>query len=397
MSRDSFFSRNKSWIGRVFNLLLGGAIASGIALWLLSGNQQVPGQQEGAVAAVGAPEPGELAQGQSGRRNARPGWGRAGPSRPLEVAVLESNSQELVYDFPLRGFTEAARRIDVRAQTAGLVISESVPKGTRVAEGDVLCRIEPGDRPARLAQASARITQAEADAKSARQLASEGFGSRNAAAAAETAQAAARAEVEQIELDISRTVIRAPFSGALETSSAEMGSLLQPGSLCATILGLDPIRVVGFAPERAIDAFIEGAIATAELAGGQRVAGVISFVSRAADPSTRTFRVELTVENPVYAIRDGLSAEILMPVRRPAAHLVPQSALTLNDDGIVGLRLVGEEDTTVFAPVRLLRDTTEGFWVDQLPATARIIVVGQEFVEEGVRVKPRPVQEAFSP
>lgn len=396
MSRDSFFSRNKSWIGRVFNLLLGGSIATGITLWLLSGNQQVSGQQEGAVAAVGVSESGEDSSGQSGRRNARAGRGDQSPSGPLEVAVLDSTSQELVYEFPLRGFTEAARRIDVRAQTAGLVISESVQKGTRVEDRDVLCRIEPGDRPARLAQARARIDQVDADAKSARQLASEGFGSRTAAAAAETAQAAARAEVEQIELDISRTVIRAPFSGALETSSAEMGSLLQPGSLCATILGLDPIRVVGFAPERAIDAFIEGAAATAELADGRHVSGVISFVSRAADPSTRTFRVELTVENPDYAIRDGLSAEILMPIRRPAAHLVPQSALTLNDDGVVGLRLVGENDTTLFAPVRLLRDTTEGFWVDQLPETARIIVVGQEFVEEGVSVKPRPVQEAFS-
>ena len=202
--------------------------------------------------------------------------------------------------------------------------------------------------------------------------------------------------MEQIELDISRTVIRAPFDGTLETSSAETGSLLQPGSLCASILGLHPIRVVGFAPERAINAFVEGTAASAELAGGQRVDGVVSFVSRAADPNTRTFRVELTIENQDYAIRDGLSAEILMPIRQPAAHLVPQSALTLSDAGEIGLRLINEDNTTFFAPVRLLRDTSDGFWVDQLPDSADIIVVGQEFVEDGVRVDPRPVTEAFT-
>ena len=392
MSRESFFRRNKGWIGRVFNLLFGVAIATGIGLWVLSGSREAPGPQEGAAAASGAPySPGSL------RPAPEPAGAPAEEPGPLpEVAILQSQSRELVYDFPLRGFTEAARRIDIRAQTSGLVTSESVPKGSRVEAGDVLCRIEQGDRPARLAQARARIAQAEADAKSARQLATEGYGSRTAAAAAETTQAAAFAEVQQIELDISRTVIRAPFSGALETSSAEPGSLLQPGSLCASILGLDPIRVVGFAPERTIDAFAEGTAATAELTGGQRREGVISFVSRAADPNTRTFRVELTIENPDYAVRDGLSAEILVPIRRAAAHLVPQSALTLSDDGVVGLRLVDENSTTFFAPVRLLRDTPEGFWVDQLPARANIVVIGQEFVGDGVMVDPRPVKEALA-
>ena len=392
MSRESFFRRNKGWIGSIFNLLLGVGIATGIGLWLLSGTREAPGPQEGAAAAAGAPySPGSLrpAPEPAGAPSEEPG--------PLpEVAILQSQSRELVYDFPLRGFTEAARRIDIQAQTSGLVTSESVPKGSRVEAGDVLCRIEQGDRPARLAQARARIAQAEADARTARQLATEGYGSRTAAAAAETTQASAFAEVEQIELDISRTVIRAPFSGALETSSAEPGSLLQPGSLCASILGLDPIRVVGFAPERTIDAFAEGTAATAELAGGQRREGVISFVSRAADPNTRTFRVELTIENPDYAVRDGLSAEILVPIRRAAAHLVPQSALTLSDDGVVGLRLVDENSTTFFAPVRLLRDTPEGFWVDQLPARANIVVIGQEFVKDGVKVDPRAVKEAFA-
>ena len=392
MSRESFFRRNKGWIGSVFNLLLGVAIATGIGLWVLSGTREAPGPQEGAAAAAGAPySPGSL------RPAPEPAGAQVDEPGPLpEVAILQSQSRELVYDFPLRGFTEAARRIDIQAQTSGLVTSESVPKGSRVEAGDVLCRIEQGDRPARLAQARARIEQAEADAKSARQLASEGYGSRTAAAAAETTRAAAFAEVQQIELDISRTVIRAPFSGALETSSAEPGSLLQPGSLCASILGLDPIRVVGFAPERTIDAFAEGTVATAELPGGQRREGVVSFVSRAADPSTRTFRVELTIENPDYAVRDGLSAEILMPIRRAAAHLVPQSALTLSDDGEVGLRLVDENSTTFFAPVRLLRDTPEGFWVDQLPARANIIVIGQEFVGDGIKVNPRPVKDALA-
>ncbi len=388
MSRDSFVKRNRSWIGRIVNFLLGGAIAGGIAVWILSSDTDAPSAGEGAAAAVGETD-------RRPANGARGGPPAAGGGALTEVAVFESRSRELVYEFPLRGFTEAARKIEVKAQTGGLTVSESVAKGTRIEEGDVLCRIEQGDRAARLERARARIAQAEADARSAVRLADEGFGSRTAAAAAETALAAARADVEQIELDIERTVIRAPFGGVLETSSAETGSLLQPGALCATVLDLDPIRVVGFAPERAVDSFSEGAAAAAVLANGERIEGTLSFVSRAADPNTRTFRVELTIDNPDDRVRDGLSAEILVPIRQPSAHLVPQSALTLDDEGEVGLRLVDENGVTFFAPVRLLRDTPEGFWVDRLPGSATIVVVGQEFVKDGVQVNVRPVEEAF--
>ena len=396
MSQESFLQRSRSLVGFVLNLLLGGAIAAGVAVWILSGDQEADGPPEGAAAAAGAVEPRPGSTEDALPADAASLAAVDPAPRRAEVAVLRSESRELVYQFPLRGFTEAARKIEVRAQTSGLAISESVPKGSRVKEGDILCRIEPGDRPARLEGARARMAQAEADATSAIQLAEDGFGSRTAASAAETARAAARTEIEQIELDISRTVILAPFDGILEVGSAETGSLLQPGSLCATVLDLDPIRVVGFAPERAIDLFAEGTAATALLASGQELKGSISFVSRMADSNTRTFRVELTIDNPEYAVRDGLSSEIRMPVRHPSAHVVPQSALTLNDEGVVGLRLVDEQNSTFFAPVRLLRDTPEGFWVDQLPQRANVIVVGQEFVEDGVQVDVRPVEEAFS-
>ena len=70
------------------------------------------------------------------------------------------------------------------------------------------------------------------------------------------------------------------------------------------------------------------------------------------------------------------------------AHLLPSSALTLNDDGILGLRIVDEDNTARFAPVTYLRDTVNGVLLAGLPDTADVIVVGQEFVTDGVPVQP---------
>jgi len=95
----------------------------------------------------------------------------------------------------------------------------------------------------------------------------------------------------------------------------------------------------------------------------------------------------VTIPNPDGAIRDGQTVEIAISAEGQSAHLLPMSALTLDDDGNAGVRLVDEASTAKFAPVAILRDTIDGIWVAGLPKTADIIVVGQEYVIDGVSVE----------
>lgn len=201
----------------------------------------------------------------------------------------------------------------------------------------------------------------------------------------------AEAAVASAEKDIERLTITAPFAGLLETDTAELGSLLnaQMGGLCATIIQLDPIKLVGFIPEAQVDMVDLGARAGARLAsGGRQVIGEVTFLSRSADPSTRTFRVEIEIPNPNLEIRDGQTAEIVIESGTQVAHLVPQSALTLDDEGVLGLRVVEAGNRVGFRPVEMLRDTQDGIYVTGLGEEADVIVVGQEYVTEGVLVKP---------
>ena len=124
------------------------------------------------------------------------------------------------------------------------------------------------------------------------------------------------------------------------------------------------------------------------LVTGRRVAGTVTFLSRSADPTTRTFLVEIQVPNTDLSIRDGQTAEIAIAAAGEKAHLVPQSALTLNNDGSLGVRIVGPESIVEFRSVKVLRDSKDGVWIAGLPDQADVIVVGQDFVTEGVRVEP---------
>lgn len=317
------------------------------------------------------------------------------------VVVERFTERDLESAIVLRGRTLASRSVEVRAQTSGLVVSEPTPRGALVAEGDVLCRLDPGTRAAqlaeaeaRLSEAAARLAEAEINFSTTERLTEGGYGAQNRLAGAEAGLQAARASVEAARAgvegartELSRLVIAAPFGGLLETDSAERGSLLAAGGLCATVIQLDPVLVVGHAAEAQIDRLSTGAMAGARLSNGADVVGQVTFLARAGDPATRTFRVELTVPNPDLAIREGLSADMLIAARATRGHLVPGSALTIGDDGALGLRLVDAQNRTLFQPVQVLRDAPQGFWVTGLPAEADVVVVGHEYVTDGVEVR----------
>ncbi|WP_425080417.1 efflux RND transporter periplasmic adaptor subunit [Ruegeria arenilitoris] len=348
----------------------------------------------------------------------------------IGVVVLRSSAREIDSAVLLRGQTRANRQVEVLAETTSTVISEPKRKGAFVEAGDLLCELDPGTRPASLAEAMAakleaesRIPEAEARLEEAHALVAEaqinltaaqklsetGFGSetrrisseaamRSAEAGVKTAEAgleatragieAATAEVKAAQREIDRQTIEAPFKGLLERDTAELGSLMQPGSLCATVIQLDPIKLVGFVPETDVNKIIVGSEASARLITGLEVKGRVTFLSRSADETTRTFEVEITVPNPELAIRDGQTANIRIAADGAKAHLLPQSALTLNNEGQIGVRTVGADQIVEFMPILLLRDTAKGVWVDGLPETSDVIVIGQEFVTQGVKVEP---------
>jgi multidrug efflux system membrane fusion protein len=366
------------------------------------------------------------------------------PEGTVSVVVRRSVAEEVDSAVLLRGRTEAARQVEVRAETSGRIISDPIRAGAFVEEGQLLCQIDPGTREAALAEAEARLleaqarlpeaeaqlpaararvaeaqaslTAAEIDSNAASRLSESGFASEtraasasatvsaatagleSAAAGVQAAQAAiqaaqsgisaAEAAVLRAEQEIDNLRIYAPFEGLLESDTAEIGSLMQPGSLCATVIQLDPIKLVGFVPEAEVSRVAVGASAGARLATGQQVVGTVTFLSRSADPQTRTFRVEITVDNSDLSISDGQTADILIASSGQMAHLLPSSALTLNDQGLLGLRIVDETNTARFAPVTYLRDTVNGVLLAGLPDTADVIVVGQEFVTDGVPVQP---------
>ncbi len=313
----------------------------------------------------------------------------------VSVQVMDSLASPQPRTIVLRGRAEADNVVEIRAETYGRVTKTPAEKGTIVHVGDKLAIIDPSDRAARLAEAKALLQQRKAESDAAKRLAEKGFAPKLNLTELAANLALAQAQVAAMEIEISHLSIEAPIEGVLDVRAIEVGSYLQVADPVATIIDLDPIVLVGFATERDVGQLEIGGEADARLLDGRQVTGKLRFISSRAEQETRTFRIEVEVPNADYAIRDGLSAELVIPVDAVPAHRISPAILTLGSSGEVGVKLVDETNKVRFAPVEILREDPTGLWVVGLAEKARMIVVGQDFVLDGQLV--RPVESPTAP
>lgn len=355
--------------------ILAALLALVLGGWLASGKLIVGGQSDTAEAAAQDPTSAETAP-------------KAEEPAKLTVRVHEFSAETRVGVLTIRGRSEAEARLVIKAETAARVSVLPQEKGSAVKAGDIVCEFDTGARQARLLQAQAQLAQADLDYEAASKLQTNGFASDTRVRALKAQRDAAAAVVAEAELDLSRTKIAAPFAGVIDDQNAEIGDFLGVGDPCVTLTSRNPILIVGQVSERDIGLIKTGMTARAKLVTGQEVEGKIRFIGQSADPATRTFRVELEVPNDANTLRDGVTAQIFVPLPPVKAHKLNPTILSLDDEGQIGVRIVGDNDIVHFNPVTIVQDGTDGIWVTGLPDNVTIITVGQDYVKDGQPVTP---------
>jgi multidrug efflux system membrane fusion protein len=185
-------------------------------------------------------------------------------------------------------------------------------------------------------------------------------------------------------VELNRTEVKAPFSGFIE-QIVKPGNFLERGQVCATIIQLNPIIFVAEVPEFNINKVETGQDVDIRLVTGEFINGKLTFVSKSASPSTRTFKVESQIENKNGIVRDGITAEMTIKTKLVMAHKISPSILLLNDGGKIGIRSV-ENDIVKFHNITILEDSESGLWITGIPKELELIVQGQGFVEDGQKV-----------
>ena len=307
---------------------------------------------------------------------------------PTRVRAQRVRAVEKIRYASIRGKTQNKRTVVARAEIVGRVVDRRVERGDAVTADEVLCELSVEDRQSAFVEAKQIVNQARIDYQGALELQAKGFNSESAIAAAKARLASAAAQLKRKELAIEKILVRAPFDGIVEDVHMEIGDYVNPGQSCATIVDLNPMLMVGRVSEKAVLELQLGELASGKLADDRMVAGPVTFIGQQSDPQTRTYAVEIQLDNSDRSLRSGITAEIKIPVDRVLAQRVSPALFALDDRGEIGIRVLDENNIVHFHNVEIITDDADGVWVTGLPNETTLITVGQEMVVAGERVDP---------
>lgn len=335
---------------------------------------------------------------------------------PAAVKVLQVAPREVPVHFDYVGQVAGSREIEVRARVTGIVEKRLYEEGQRIREGQVMFRIDPAPYRARVAaadaqldQAKAQLAQAEREYARVKPLAEAEAASRKEADdalstrdLARAAVKAAEAQLQQANIDLGYTDVRAPLAGVAGRAQKVEGSLAVAGadSLLTTLAQTDPAYVNFGVGEveylRTRDEVARGVLKldpkgfTVQLKGSDGAAiplsGRLGFQDYKADTSTGAFALRATFDNREGRLSPGQFVRVqLAGASRPDALAVPQRAVLDSAQGKF-VYVIAEKDGKTIAqprPVKLgewarLDGELANAWVirEGLQAGDRVIVDG---------------------
>ncbi len=305
----------------------------------------------------------------------------------LTVRAATIRPQIYVKQIRVRGRTQAFRHVQVRMEQAGRIVSDPIARGARVKQGDLLCEIAVDNRDSDLLQARSRREQATFEYDAALDLQGRGLQSEVVVAQLKAALASSSAAVSRAELALKNIRLLAPFDGIVETRNVEIGDLLNIGDVCASVLDDKPMLLVGLVPEQDVSSVSVGARVSAQLLDSNMIAGIVTYLARAADAVSRSYRIEVEVDGKYTDIRAGTTVELMVDAMEISAHLIPSSALTLDDEGAIGVKLIGAGNRILHRNIEIVGDSGNqldpGIWVTGLSGTVNLVTLGQEIVFPG--------------
>ncbi len=303
----------------------------------------------------------------------------------------------------LSGGTEARREVEIVASLAGEVERFDVEPGDRLAEGDLILAVDARPYRAGVEQAKAGVLagesalrQAERELDRSRELKERGRisdaefeGIELRKLQAESGLLGARAGLTQAELMLEDAEIRAPFAGRLAFKGVDVHEQIAPGMPVAAVVDLSGIVIRGGVGERDAVRLSPGMPATVTLPALGEVAfpGRVKTVGVRSHPATRSYEVEIEVENPEGRILSGMAARAEVVVETlPGVIAVPETAV-VEQYGKPVLFVVEDGRAARRAVTLGRRDGDRVLVLSGVAAGDQLIVKGQWSVRDGLAVE----------
>ncbi|MGH1387240.1 efflux RND transporter periplasmic adaptor subunit [Kordia sp.] len=236
----------------------------------------------------------------------------------------------------LQGSVDTKKNIVITPEMSGILKQVFVKEGQRVSKGQILARIDDGGMSQQVAQLQIQADLAKTTYERQKRLWDQKIGSEIQFLQAKSAYEAQQKAVDQLKVQLSKTAVRAPFSGVIDDVITEQGSVVGAGqSQIIRIVNLRDMYIEAVIPEKYLTSVTKGKDVEVYFPVlGEKVNAKIRQASDFIDPNNRTFKIEIAVKNEKGNIKPNLTAKLkINDYTNPKAILIPQSVISENADG----------------------------------------------------------------
>ncbi|OIQ47872.1 MAG: hypothetical protein BM565_04420 [Gammaproteobacteria bacterium MedPE] len=343
------------------SIMLASGLTGLLIIWMLSGSNDAPVEEE-------------VSQSSEGEKL-------------MSVVVKSSDAQLVAKKITVQGQVEPNRVLSLKTEVDGKIIALPLALGSRVKKGDVLAKVSLKTRIAQREQAVANVAYQTQELAATKKLFDRKLESGSRLSLQQANLAAAKASLQQIDYDIKNSTISAPFDGVFDRRYVELGDYLDKGQQVVSLVDDLQLKITAMVPQQQVDGLVLGQDVTASLINGEAITGALSFISATADENTRSYRIEVLVDNNDHRRLVGMTASLDIPVKEVEGHLVSASSISLDNQGRLQVKAVNEDNEVVAYPVTIVRTDSDKVWLSGLPAHVSLITLGQDFVIAGQTVQ----------
>ena len=250
------------------------------------------------------------------------------PTTPARVRLATVEATELPGMTEITGTLRPVRRAVLASRVMGEITELHVTLGQTVQAGDVIVRLFSTDTEARLIQARAQLNLVRRDLERERDLLAKGASTAETVRGLQDRLTGTEAAARDAEVQLGYAEIRAPFTGVIARRPANSGELASPGQPLLEIEGTDHFEVEAGIPDSLASQLRIGTALACE-AGGTRFSATLTELSSAADASTRSVGVKLSVPAGT-PVRSGQFVRLQVPGPAVRTLLVPAEAISVN-------------------------------------------------------------------
>ncbi len=303
------------------------------------------------------------------------------------ITTFKAVSEEFNHMLELQGSVTTKNLLVITPEYNGILTNVYVKEGQNVSKGQILAKIDDGGMGQQLAQIKIQADLAKTTFERQKRLWDQKIGSEIQYLQAKSTYESQAAAVNQMNQQIAKTTVRAPFSGTIDDVLTEQGSVVGAGQTqLMRIINLDDMYIETEVPERYIADVTVGKNVQVEFPVlGKTIETKVRQASSFINPANRTFKVEIAVPNKEKSIKPNLTARLkINDYTSDKALLIPQSIISENAEGEQYVYVINDKKANgegVAKRVIIKTGKTQGDMIEVIEG----IIDGAEIIEEGAR------------